>query len=992
MKSKTFVLGLISLLSIFVQPAFAAFPNPPTGVAATNGTFTDRVEVSWTAPAAGATISAFYVYRYVCDSSPVQRWCRNEDYLGAVPFSASPNNKYVDTGIMQNVVYCYSVESIGVDGLRSNCAGGPAQGYARSEPAYIMPIVSATDGTYTNKVVVTWPVPGDGSPFSNFQLHRTTNAAEAGCSDLSVYMPGLPVEAGLFEDTVVVPGRRYYYSLKGWDPSGTAVCSNLDPGYARISPPDNVNATDGTYENKIVVTWNPPPAGDINGYNLYRDTTNVPCGTLLYPNITGATYTDMGVVPGVKYYYSLKTISPTGESVCSSVNDGFARIGTPGTVAASDGTYVGKVQVTWTPPAIGGQITGYNLFRDTNPSACSVLLAASLTSGTTIYADEAVAAGVIYYYSVQTVSPAGTSACTNVDPGYAKVTKCSNGLDDDGDGRVDLADPGCKGDPKRDDEKDPDGPVCDNGKDDDGDGKIDYRIDGKGDPGCDSPGDESEDDGDIALKSPAYVKFNTFLGQWNFAELINQATIAKSVDLTIYNLYGQEMITRTFVVPANSEVDVDINSLITFACGVLKSNCDGFEDLSATTNAPNGLGHPDGVVDTYGLVKLAFNDSDPNARLLGRMSFYRPNEDGATYSFAFAREFRNPTRGITYGTANTYDPQGMGNLVPNWAEVINFEDVYKSFTINIYDQKGLKKYTKSFTLPPLGELDVQAGHEFVDENGKVAEGVFLVEVVPNDFSARYFLSVSRYSSNSPGGVDPGTYNYAFAIEGLTGTREPLYAPIRSHLSGVQGVASSTAVTNWVEVANVGSGYAFVTLTFRDANGNVIDQATDWLAPKSQHHYNASALLPKGTSGSVQVNSDSPVIVQSLSYIHGAQNDLQSGFVVPGRTRARAEQAGTINSFLQMQNVLDVFSTATSTVNMFFNISSFHGTTYSGAFDLGQNSTAAISINNNPTVNFPANTYGALLLTSGGEGQSLSQVLRVRTVDGAVDFVMPTQVE
>ena len=235
--------------------------------------------------------------------------------------------------------------------------------------------------------------------------------------------------------------------------------------------------------------------------------------------------------------------------------------------------------------------------------------------------------------------------------------------------------------------------------------------------------------------------------------------------MTIYNLYGQEMITRSFIVPAGSEVDVDVNSMIVFACDVLNSGCGGFEDLSATQNAPNGFGRPDGVVDTYGLVKLQFDDSDPAQRLLGRMSFYRSNADGKTYSFAFAREFRNPSHGPTYSTSNTYDPQGQGYWVPNWAEIINFASTTQSYTLNIYTQQGKLRSTRRVTLAPLGEFDVQAGHEFVDSSGNIAEGVFLVEVVPDDAQAEYFLSVSRYSSNAPSGVDPETYNFAFTLDG-----------------------------------------------------------------------------------------------------------------------------------------------------------------------------------------------------------------------------------
>jgi subtilisin family serine protease len=71
---------------------------------------------------------------------------------------------------------------------------------------------------------------------------------------------------------------------------------------------------------------------------------------------------------------------------------------------------------------------------------------------------------------------------------------CSNGADDDGDGKIDFpADPGCTG-PSDTSEVDPPppppAPACSNGADDDSDGKIDFPAD----PGCTSATDTDETD------------------------------------------------------------------------------------------------------------------------------------------------------------------------------------------------------------------------------------------------------------------------------------------------------------------------------------------------------------------------------------------------------------------------------------------------------------------------------------------------------------------
>ena len=70
-----------------------------------------------------------------------------------------------------------------------------------------------------------------------------------------------------------------------------------------------------------------------------------------------------------------------------------------------------------------------------------------------------------------------------------RKAQCSDGVDNDGDGKIDFPnDPGCSG-PTDDDESDDNRPECSDGIDNDGDGKIDFPND----PGCSSRSDDSED-------------------------------------------------------------------------------------------------------------------------------------------------------------------------------------------------------------------------------------------------------------------------------------------------------------------------------------------------------------------------------------------------------------------------------------------------------------------------------------------------------------------
>ncbi len=91
----------------------------------------------------------------------------------------------------------------------------------------------------------------------------------------------------------------------------------------------------------------------------------------------------------------------------------------------------------------------------------------------------------VWYVLAQPSQPGMTRVRVSVRPVDAD---CNDGLDNDGDGRTDLDDPGCA-QPLDDSERDPiAGAACGNELDDDGDGFVDFPDD----PGCRARGDDSE--------------------------------------------------------------------------------------------------------------------------------------------------------------------------------------------------------------------------------------------------------------------------------------------------------------------------------------------------------------------------------------------------------------------------------------------------------------------------------------------------------------------
>jgi hypothetical protein len=130
---------------------------------------------------------------------------------------------------------------------------------------------------------------------------------------------------------------------------------------------------------------------------------------------------------------------------------------------------LGFLRLNWTENA-PGKVTRRALWLDLAPSG-------SATSGDPGGADVIIAEAVADYEG---------------NPCLAAVPKpqCSDGIDNDGDGKTDYpADPGCTG-PNDNNETDPPKPQCSDGIDNDGDGQTDYPAD----PGCSGPGDNDETD------------------------------------------------------------------------------------------------------------------------------------------------------------------------------------------------------------------------------------------------------------------------------------------------------------------------------------------------------------------------------------------------------------------------------------------------------------------------------------------------------------------
>ena len=157
--------------------------------------------------------------------------------------------------------------------------------------------------------------------------------------------------------------------------------------------------------NTVSLSWT-ASSGSPTSYNVKRATTSggtySTVGTTTAPTVT---YTDT-VTGGATYYYEVSAVNGGGESINSSYVSATPTLGTPTAptgLAATPGNT--QVALSWTAPAVGNP-TSYNVLRGTNSGIYPV----TNTSSSTSYTDTGLANGTTYYYVVEAVNSAGTSA------------------------------------------------------------------------------------------------------------------------------------------------------------------------------------------------------------------------------------------------------------------------------------------------------------------------------------------------------------------------------------------------------------------------------------------------------------------------------------------------------------------------------------------------------------------------------------------------------
>lgn len=266
----------------------------PTDVLASQGTYSDKILLSWTATT-GAT--GYNVYSATGSEGPFS-------LLGVV--SSTGVNQ---TSVAANTTYYYKITA--TDGTTEGLASSTLSGFTGaliSSPTSTL----ASQRTYTDKIVLSWDAVDGATSYKVYYSAQT---------DGPFTLLGTAPNEGA-NHTSLDPGSTYFYKVTASDGTTDSEASPIFSGNtsSSLAAPSQVEASAGTHSDKILINWS--EVSGVTTYKVYFSTTETGEFTLL--GSTGlTTATHINIAPGTTFFYTITSNNDTQVSVPSQITSGF---------------------------------------------------------------------------------------------------------------------------------------------------------------------------------------------------------------------------------------------------------------------------------------------------------------------------------------------------------------------------------------------------------------------------------------------------------------------------------------------------------------------------------------------------------------------------------------------------------------------------------------------------------------------------------------------
>jgi len=254
----------------------------PSSVTATHGTVPGRVDVFWTAVASANNYLVF----------------RNTDGVAGTNTATYMTNvvgtSWSDTAIVAGTSYYYWVKSS--NAVELSTFSSAAQGWGAWQFNVSNMVVTASVGTYTNRIQVSW-TPATGAVPVIYEVWSALfnsfgSASRVGKTTNSVLT---------FSQTNVAAGSNYYYWIKATNYMNVSdSVAAASPGHRRFMPPANLSAT-RNLPTSIQISWT--HVAGATDYHVYRNTSNSSNTAEWVTSVADSPYDDTDVTPGSNYWY-----------------------------------------------------------------------------------------------------------------------------------------------------------------------------------------------------------------------------------------------------------------------------------------------------------------------------------------------------------------------------------------------------------------------------------------------------------------------------------------------------------------------------------------------------------------------------------------------------------------------------------------------------------------------------------------------------------------
>ncbi|HBC88125.1 MAG TPA: hypothetical protein DCZ94_14335 [Lentisphaeria bacterium] len=380
---------------------------------ASDGAYESSITVTW-APSAGAV--SYEVWRGTTAISSA-----------SAKIAEVSDTSYVDASnannlLNKNLTYYYWVKAKNGAGTSAFSIYNNSGYISRIPPA--PGYMTASKLLYFNKIRLTWPAVIGAT---SYRIYRgTTNTFdELNLIHTTQYVSSTTTY--IYDDMGAAdpkPNVKYYYWIKSANGNGVSTLFKTDNGTIKSAGPVGVTASDGTFFDKVKITWTAVPGAA--EYEVYSSATNDKnTATLIIPAspITTAYYYDEGVVGTNFYWVKAKYTYPGPGSYTSDFslsNSGYSKITAVTAVPApvmksvSIGTY-DVVKIAWNEVPFATSYTVYRRILAVDPW---VALPPATNITALNHEDDAPVALQKYMYCVKAFNDAKESIYSSYLTGY----------------------------------------------------------------------------------------------------------------------------------------------------------------------------------------------------------------------------------------------------------------------------------------------------------------------------------------------------------------------------------------------------------------------------------------------------------------------------------------------------------------------------------------------------------------------------------------------